>query len=602
MVHQPRTVAAALVAAALLISALAAVAAASELGPGGTFSDDNGNIHEPNIEAIAAVGVTKGCNPPANNRFCPASSVTRGQMAAFLVRALNLPSTGTDFFTDDGGSAFENDINRLAAAGITKGCNPPDNNRFCPDTNVTRAVMAAFLVRAFDYTDTGGGGLFGDTPGSIFANDIDRLATAGVTKGCNPPENDRFCPDELVLRDQMASFLARALGLPAIVPPPATPLMAIEGLAFTGAFRLKNGDFGVSNINYAVGALAYNPANSSLFIVGHANQSAVAEYPIPEPGMQAAVADLPESADPLQVFVDVLAVTSDGNPDSLDRITGMMVVDGALIVNAETWYDAPADNTYTTLVVPDAGNLGANVGGFFRLDGAVHAGGYMSPIPAAYQETFGAGYLTGWSSVYSIVSRYSVGPSLWTFEPADLLDPGLSSGDSVTATAFMNFGFSEGRLGDRAVEYAPQGQAGPFEPASPLWNILSRGRYGFIVPGTRTFAVIGSSGGLENGIGYKAVQDDGNVCGGPCPYTAGDSYNYYWLFDIDEILGADNVYDPRPYDYGKWSVPYDDGGANKVIGATFDPDGGVLYVALGNAAQVGTYDRPPLILTFTIVE
>ena len=584
----------------LLVSVLVVASAAGELPPGGTFSDDNGNIHEPNIEAIAAIGVTRGCNPPANNRFCPDAPVTRGQMAAFLSRALNLPGANADFFTDDEGSAFEADINRLAAAGITKGCNPPDNDEFCPDADVTREAMAAFLVRGFGYADTGGSGLFADTAGSVFGTDIDKLATAGVTKGCNPPANTNFCPNDPVLRDQMASFLARALGLTAIVPPPPTALMAIDDLVFTGAFRLKNGDFGVSNINYAVGALAYNPDNDSLFIVGHANQSAVAEYPIPEAGMQAAVADLPESGDPLQVFTDLLGAAADGNPDSLDRITGMMVVDGALIVNAETWYDAPADNTYTTLVVPDADELGTDVQGFFRLDGAVHAGGYMSPIPTAYQAAFGAEYLTGWSSVYSIVSRYSVGPSLWTFDPAALMSAGLVPGASISATPFMNFGFSEGRLGDRAVEYAPQGQAGPFEPASPLWNILSRGRYGFIVPGTRTFAVLGSSGGLENGIGYKAVQDDGNVCGGPCPYTAGDSYNYYWLFDIDEILAADNVYDPRPYDYGKWSVPYDNGGANKVIGATFDPVEGVLYVALGNAAQVGTYDRPPLILTFQV--
>jgi hypothetical protein len=42
---------------------------------------------------------------------------------------------------------FEADIERLAAAGITTGCNPPANDRFCPDRNVTRAQMAAFLQR-----------------------------------------------------------------------------------------------------------------------------------------------------------------------------------------------------------------------------------------------------------------------------------------------------------------------------------------------------------------------------------------------------------------------------------------------------------------------
>ena len=55
--------------------------------------------------------------------------------------------------------------------------------------------------------------------GSILEADIEKLAEAGVTVGCNPPANDRFCPDDPVRRDQMASFLARAEGLPLIVPP-----------------------------------------------------------------------------------------------------------------------------------------------------------------------------------------------------------------------------------------------------------------------------------------------------------------------------------------------------------------------------------------------
>jgi hypothetical protein len=59
-------------------------------------------------------------------------------MAAFLSRALSLPASATDFFTDDDDTTFEADINRLAAAGITKGCNPPANNLYCPDEKVTR--------------------------------------------------------------------------------------------------------------------------------------------------------------------------------------------------------------------------------------------------------------------------------------------------------------------------------------------------------------------------------------------------------------------------------------------------------------------------------
>jgi hypothetical protein len=134
-------------------------------------------------------------------------------MAAFLVRALALTDDGGgNSFVDDGGSIFETDIAKLAAAGITRGCNPPVNNMFCPNANVTRGQMAAFLVRALGYTDDGGGNLFVDDDGSIFEADIDKLATAGVTHGCNPPVNDRFCPTFNVTRGQMAAFLHRALG------------------------------------------------------------------------------------------------------------------------------------------------------------------------------------------------------------------------------------------------------------------------------------------------------------------------------------------------------------------------------------------------------
>jgi hypothetical protein len=72
--------------------------------------------------------------------------------------------------------------------------------------------MAAFLVRAFGYSDDGGGDLFTDDDGSVFEADIDRLATAGVTRGCNPPVNDNYCPDDNVTRAQMAAFLHRAFG------------------------------------------------------------------------------------------------------------------------------------------------------------------------------------------------------------------------------------------------------------------------------------------------------------------------------------------------------------------------------------------------------
>jgi hypothetical protein len=204
-----------LIAIAVMITAIAT--AAADLPPGGTFLDDDLSVHEGSIEAIAAAGITVGCNPPANTKFCPHDSVTREQMAAFLVRALGLPATSSSPFSDVD-NIFTDDINRLAADGITLGCNPPANTEFCPKDPVTREQMAAFLNRALNLPATTVAP-FGDVSGT-FLDDINRLAAAGITLGCNPPENNRFCPTEPVTREQMASFLTRGLGLTPIVPEP----------------------------------------------------------------------------------------------------------------------------------------------------------------------------------------------------------------------------------------------------------------------------------------------------------------------------------------------------------------------------------------------
>ena len=122
-------------------------------GCDGTFCDDDTSTFEADIELLAAEGITSGCNS-TGTRFCPKDYVTRGQMAAFLVRLLGLTDRGSMDFVDDDGSTFEVDIEKLAAAGITRGCNPPANTKFCPNDRVTRETMAAFLVRAMPLLDS----------------------------------------------------------------------------------------------------------------------------------------------------------------------------------------------------------------------------------------------------------------------------------------------------------------------------------------------------------------------------------------------------------------------------------------------------------------
>jgi glucose/arabinose dehydrogenase len=128
---------------------------------------------------IAREGITGGCG---GGRFCPSTLVTREQMASFLARALNLPAATRDYFTDDEGSQHEADINRLARAGISGGCSA---GRFCPTDTVTRAQMASFLVRALDLPP-GTTDAFADDEGNIHEASINALARSGITGGCGP--------------------------------------------------------------------------------------------------------------------------------------------------------------------------------------------------------------------------------------------------------------------------------------------------------------------------------------------------------------------------------------------------------------------------------
>jgi hypothetical protein len=71
--------------------------------------------------------------------------------------------------------------------------------------------MAAFVSRAFGFTETGEGNRFVDDDDSPFEAQIEALALVRVTLGCNPPANDEFCPDRTLPRDEMASFFTRAI-------------------------------------------------------------------------------------------------------------------------------------------------------------------------------------------------------------------------------------------------------------------------------------------------------------------------------------------------------------------------------------------------------
>lgn len=191
---------------------------------GNAFTDDDGNMHERNIEAIAAEGITLGCAP---GEYCPSSPVTRAEMAAFLLRAItaeiridhdspaHLPPYRGYFSDVPEGQWFTPYVEHLREHEITRGCNP-QGTLYCPADQVTREQMASFLVRAFGLPQTQND-YFTDDEGSLHEDDINALREAGVTLGCSP-DGTLYCPRDAVLRDQMASFLARGVGLDPVDP------------------------------------------------------------------------------------------------------------------------------------------------------------------------------------------------------------------------------------------------------------------------------------------------------------------------------------------------------------------------------------------------
>ncbi len=172
------------------------------------------------IEALSWNSITQGCaaNPL---RFCPDSIVTRAEMAVFIERA----KRGTGFtFTATGTRFADVPVTQWAAPwieqfyidGITNGCASAPL-RFCPDSYVTRAEMAPFLLKgrwgsSFN-PGTATGTVFADVPRTHWAAAwIERLYQYSITLGCTAnPRN--FCPDANVTRAQMALFVQRAFNL-----------------------------------------------------------------------------------------------------------------------------------------------------------------------------------------------------------------------------------------------------------------------------------------------------------------------------------------------------------------------------------------------------
>ena len=199
----------------------------------GGFSDVGGGVHQAGIEALEGEGVFEGTEC-GEGLFCAGDSIRRWVMAVWLVRVLDgsdpAAGSGSSRFVDvDAGAWWAPFVDRLAELGVTAGCSTGPL-RFCPDEAVTRGQMATFLVRAFGLETEVPTAGFVDVDG-VHAANIDAVAAVRITAGCHTTPL-RYCPRRATTRGQIATFLARALGLVEIPEPDAgsdAPFVAVDG-------------------------------------------------------------------------------------------------------------------------------------------------------------------------------------------------------------------------------------------------------------------------------------------------------------------------------------------------------------------------------------
>lgn len=321
------------------------------------------------------------------------------------------------------------------------------------------------------------------------------------------------------------------------------------------------------------------------------NSPRVAEITIPTLYTGSTRASIPSATVNTALFDAVAGAPSNndlwaGGP----RISGLCVHNGRVVGNVYGNYDATFVVTQSTFVLNSATSPGTtSERGFFigvnEADTvrAARLAGWISPIPSAYQASFEGTHVFGHSSgnLRSINGRHSVGPSCYVID----LDAAASitgssppaNGSNVTFQELLNYPLGE------TTSLEPESHLNNWDGSAvytttPKWTTLSEAYYGFIVPGTDTYMIIGYSGGHNSGIYYSGTY---------IPYVATDVYNYYWLFKVSDLLAVKsgsltNTYDPDPYEHGVLPLHFD-GTLNGILGrtvrgGTYDPTTKKLYI------------------------
>jgi Big-like domain-containing protein len=447
------------------------------------------------------------------------------------------------------------------------------------------------------------------------------------------------------------STKSAAVGITVTAPPPppppppppgdptTAPLVQQANLVYQGAFRVPEGVVGGANLNvfqadkatFSFGgtSLAYNPANNSLFVVGHDQGQLVAEIDIPSALLSSTTTGGLNIASFRQPFTDVTdlqmsKVNPDpiGNPTATPKIGGLLPFESKLYASDYLYYDGTGAQRLSHFVSGlNLSVLGDAQGPFqvqrFDCDpvtgtnclGAGFFDGYFGLVPVEWQAAFGGPVING-NCCLGVISRTSYGPSVFAVDPAllgatapaparplvyyptlhPLLEPGLQpclsvsptcpsiiDGWSLTSTLFNGTTEVRGVVfphGTRSVLFfGRHGGAGN----SP--NIPGGGRFCY-GPGTTDPALVGTLDPLDPlGIDRFCYDLEDRTKG-----VHGYPYRYYvWAYDANDLAkvssGQADPWSVRPYALWSLNFPFSTTGMTRLGGAAYDPANGLIYVA-----------------------
>ncbi len=354
---------------------------------------------------------------------------------------------------------------------------------------------------------------------------------------------------------------------------------------WVGSFKLpiKQSELGQSRFAYTAGVITLGSNNESLYVSGHKQFGGIAQINIPKLKKSKTIEEL-NRAKILQPFIKFLKNGRITHNKKLSIIVGMQLVNEKLMVNAIEYYDADADNEFTTFIIERPESLDTSpISKIKKMEGKTFAAGWISKIPPNWKVVLNTDYLTGSSSLYPIFSRFSIGPSLYLFDSDSLTN------DVIKTKKLMSFSLNNPLSED--LYNAKENQS---------WTANSRAIFGFLLPDIPYYVTIGTSAGHKSGIGYKLKRQNGKVCPGQCPKDPNDKDNYSWIWSLHSILHPDNMVSKQKSVQPIFSGPLlfiDE--EPSILGADFDYENNLLYVLLGGIDNKSlAYEKLPIIKVY----